>query len=91
MREKVRKYRAQRRLTAASEYYLKIAEMELDELAISLMTTALRDGFNTVKVALREVHYEQEGSAHNVAFTEGVLIVEVHAEVSGEEEALPFR
>lgn len=84
MKETERKYKAQRRLTAASEYYLKIAEMELDELAISLMTNALRDGFNTVRVALREVHYEQEGVAHNVTFTEGVLIVEVHAERSRE-------
>ena len=82
MRGKVRKYRAQRDLTAASEYYLKIAEMELDELAISLMTNALGDGFNSVKVAQREVHYVQEVLADNGYLTEGVLIVEVHAEIT---------
>lgn len=91
MKETERKYSAKRDLTAASEYYLKIAEMELDELAISLMTNALRDGFNIVKVARREAHYEQEGCAHDVMFTTGVLIVEVHAERSVEEEALPLR
>lgn len=82
MKEKARKYSAKRGLTAASEYYLKIAEMELDELAISLMTNALRDGFNTVKVALREVHYVQEVPADSEYLTEGVLIVEVHAEIT---------
>lgn len=89
--EKARKYSAKRDLTAASKYYLKIAEMELDELAISLMTTALGDGFNAVKVATREVHVAQKDPAHDVMFTTGVLIVEVHAEVSGEDEALPLR
>ena len=80
--EKARKYSAKRSLTAASEYYLKIAEMELDELAISLMTNALGDGFNSVKVTQREVHYVREGAAHDAEFTTGVLIVEVHAERS---------
>ena len=82
MKGKARKYRAKRDLTAASEYYLKIAGMELDELAISLMTTALRDGFNSVKVATREVHVAQGDPAHDVMYTTGVLIVEVHAEIT---------
>ena len=91
MKETKRKYSAKRSLTAASEYYLKIAEMELDELAISLMTNALGDGFNSVKVTQREVHYVQEDLAHDVEFTSGVLIVEVHAEITEEHEALPLR
>lgn len=86
--EKTRIYSAKRVLTAASEYYLKMAEMELDELAISLMTNALRDGYNTVKVTQREVqrevHYVREELAHSAELTEGVLIVEVHAKITGE-------
>lgn len=83
-KEKTKKYRAKRALTAASEYYSTMAEMELDELAISLMTTALGDGFSSVKVATREVHVAQGGPAHDVMYTTGVLIVEVHAERSEE-------